>query len=264
VAEFSFDAPVKTGRDREAQYAFVLIQRGADPIVDPDNRPLGLNTNLKWGNTVDGTILRAVMKDPNLSLQARQPDEERYWAATHRAYTKFSVRRDTETPRLLSVLARRDYLEDDGAVRDRIELNFSEPMVVYPRIAAPGTLRIDQWAFAVGVNEAALETVLPVDGSVSRTLSPSAGGADVRTALLEGSVRLNMPSSVNNDFRLGFGVRDARTLLLDLPAGSLPLNRDVIKVRVGVAAGSAGSLGFADPAGNLIRPEDAVQTGSVL
>lgn len=263
-ANFSFEAPMKTSDEREAQYAFLLIQRGADAIVDAENLPLGLNDELKYGNTGEGDILRAVLLDPNLALPERQADEAKHWAATHISYSRFAVRRDQDSPRLLSVLARRDYVEDDGQARDRVELTFSEPMVVYPRIAAPGVLRFDQYAFAVGAGEAALETALPAEGTVQQSLSGTPGSDTVRDALLAGSVRLNFATALNGPFVLRFGVRDPRIVYVDLPAGSLPLNRDVIKVRVGGATGVSSGQLFADPAGNAILPADAVQTGPVL
>jgi hypothetical protein len=61
---------------------------------------------------------------------------------------------------------------------------------------------------------------------------------------------------------VAFDVRDAKTLVLTLPVGSLPFDADQLRVHVGTTEGTVGRE-VTDPAGNAMPRDRAVATGVI-
>jgi hypothetical protein len=261
-ASFVLKAPVKTGKDEGGEYAFVLVQRGDTPIRDAEGNALGTDLAGEPGATRDGELILNAIAATSLALPAAVLKEDERWARTHDSYTTFRVAKDAEAPRLSRVLARRGYAAGLGDAVDRLELRFSEPMVAFPSLLAPGTLRLDSYVIATAPAEADLPGTEAMRKAAATSVPAGAAATTFREALGKGTVRIPSARAVDGRCRLAFDLRDARTLTLDLPVGSLPFDAEVLAVRVGADEGTAGRE-VADPAGNAVSAAGAVLTGFI-
>lgn len=261
TATFTLNAPMKTDRDDEGEYAFLLVQRSADRIVDADGNPLGMNEDGEFGQTGTGDIIYNAITEPSVNLNEGFDDAEERWADTHLSFTRFSVEQDDTAPTLTAVVARRNYLDDRGAAKDRIELTFSEPMIAYPRIASPGLLSLNNYVLAAAATESELAEKALEDGARADTVRADADGAEVRAAFDDqGSVTVDSDRAQTGNFLVSISVRDPRIVVIDMPAGSLPLDADFIKVLAGT---DADSQSVADPAGNKMAASGREQIGPI-
>ncbi|MEB3220811.1 MAG: hypothetical protein VKS61_01915 [Candidatus Sericytochromatia bacterium] len=262
-ATFRLKAPVKTGRSDGAEYAFLLVQRGDTPIRDAAGLALGTDLAGEPGATRDGDLILNAIAEAGLTLPNAVLKEDERWNQTHTSFTRFQVATDDVAPRLLKVLARRGYADDLGEPVDRLELTFSEPMLAFPRLTAPGTLRLDSYVFATAAKEEALPTAEALRKAAGVSLAGGTGAAAVRDALEKGSsVRVDSSRALAGNFRLGFDIKDARVLVLSLPVGSLPYDAEVLRVRAGSEGATAGRE-LADPAGNLVPAAGDTATGAI-
>ena len=114
-----------------------------------------LQTNT-FGGTVQGTLLRNLIAPQGLNLRgADNLSEESRWAATHVSFSKFSIKRDSQVPTLTKVLGRRGFTDESGVPYDRVELTFSEPMVVYPQLGAKSLLSLNNYIITTADTEPA-------------------------------------------------------------------------------------------------------------
>jgi hypothetical protein len=262
-ATFRLKAPVKTGRTDGGEYAFLLVQRGDNPIRDASGLALGTDLEGEPGGTVDGGLIHNAIAEAGLTLPVSVVKEDERWSRTHQSYTRFEVATDNVAPRLERVLARRAYADDVGEAVDRIELTFSEPMLAFPRLTAPGTLRLDSYVIATAASEGELPSPEGMRKAAGLAVVGSTGASSVRQALGAGTtVRVESSRAVAGNFSLGFAIKDARVIVLSLPVGSLPDNAEVLRVRVG-AEGVLAGREVADPAGNLVPATGDVATGSI-
>jgi hypothetical protein len=262
-ATFRLKAPVKTGKTDGAEYAFVLVQRGDTPIRDGSGLALGTDLDGEAGATRDGELILNAIAEAGLTLPVAVLDEDDRWNQTHLSFTRFQVATDDIAPKLEKVLARRGYADDVGDAVDRIELTFSEPMVAFPRLTAPGTLRLDSYLLAAAADEDALPSAEAMRKAAGVSLAGGTSAAAVRDALSDGStVRIDSAQAAAGGFRLGFAIKDARMVVLSLPVGSLPYDAEVLRVRAGTDGTSAGRE-LADPAGNLVPASGDVATGAI-
>ncbi|MEB3328242.1 MAG: carboxypeptidase-like regulatory domain-containing protein [Candidatus Sericytochromatia bacterium] len=262
-ATFRLKAPVKTGRTDGAEYAFLLVQRGDTPIRDASGLALGTDLDGEPGATRDGGLILNAIAEPGLTLPVSVLGEDDRWNETHLSFTRFQVATDDEAPRLEKVLARRGYADDLGEAVDRVELTFSEPMLAFPRLTAPGTLRLDSYMLATAADEDALPSPEAMRRAAGVSLAGGTGGAAVRDALAGGAtVRVDSAQAVAGNFGLTFAIKDARVVVLTLPVGSLPYDAEVLRVRAGADGPTAGRE-LADPAGNAVAASGDVATGAI-
>ncbi len=265
TATFTLEAPVKTDRNDEGEYAFILRQRDDDPIVDADNNAFGMNKDGEFGETTEGDIIYNAIAEPAVNLTEGFDDEEERWADTHLSFTRFSVEEDTEAPKLVSVVARRNFVDDEGDGVDRIELTFSEPMVAYPRITSRGLLSLDNYVLSAAATEKELDARDLDDGSADE-VSTGADGEDVRDAF-DGAVGIRVASdrAEAGNFKVSLSVRNPKVVILALPPGSFPLDADFIKVLAGSDADrdNAEANVVADPADNVIAESGKAMTGQI-
>jgi hypothetical protein len=263
-ASFTLKAPVKTGRDTGAEYAFLLVQPGAAAIEDAEGLPLGMDEDGEWGQAREGELLYNVVAEAGLTLGEGETTGKGRWADTHQTFTRLTFSVDDTRPRLKGVLARRNYLDTEGDAVDRLELTYSEPMMAYPRLVGSGVLRLDNYLIATAAKEDGLAELpgLRLAEGVSGLAGTAA--ASVVRAALDGNavVRVEASTALAGRFGLTFSVRDPAVVVLNLPAGSLPDQHAYIGVRAGARAeGSSDAL--ADPAGNVLRAAEGVAVGPI-
>lgn len=250
TATFTLDAPIKTDQEEEAEYAFVLVQRSEQAIVDGEKLPLGMNEEGGFGSTSTGDIIYNAIAEPSVNLNTGFDDAEERWADTHLTFTRFTVEEDTTAPTITDVVARRDYTDDSGTATDRIEITFSEPMIAYPRIAAPGTLSLNNYVLATAPTERELEERELEDGANANKIGAGSDADAVQDALEhDSSVVIDADKSQSGRFNVAISVRDPKIVIIDLPEGSLPLDAEFIKVLAGT---DDDSNSVADPAGNNV------------
>lgn len=268
TATFSFDAPIKTDKDDEAEYAFLLVQQGDEEIVDGERLQLGMDANAEWKSIADGAVIRNAIKETEVSLSRDQTeDAEERWAETHVSYTTFSFAPDETVPALASVVARRNFVGSDGQAVDRIELTFTEPMVAYPSISSLGLLSLNNYAIAAAATEEALADRNPMPGKAS-AISSGAGAETARTAIgsaVGGVIGSNssLMSGANGNFQIALSPKDPKVVILTLPPGALPLDANALKVYAGSDSGApgGGNQAVGDPAGNVLT--DNAKTGPI-
>lgn len=270
TATFSLDAPVKTGRDEEAEYAFLLVQQDKDPIVDAQRLPLGMNEDNAFGRTIRGEVLRNAVRQNEVSLdRGRNDDAEERWAATHLSYTTFAVATDRTAPQLVSVLARRSFSEGATGSSDRVELTFSEPMIAFPEIASKQLLSLNNYILSaapsqedadkrkLGPNGKAVAVTSGSGFELARDAIAAEAGAVIGTnsALMSGS---------DGNYSVSLSVTNPRVVIIRMPVGALPLDANVIKVYAGSDNGAPEAAGqsITDPAGNSVQ--DNVQSGPIF
>lgn len=263
TATFTLKAPLKTGRTDQGEYAFMLIQRDDDPIRDDDENALGTDEEGKFGETLLGDVIYNAIAEPAVNITEGFDDAEERWADTHLSFTRFSVEEDDEAPKLEKVIARRNFVDDEGEGVERIEMTFSEPMAAFPRITSKGLLSLDNYVISAAVTEAELNSRDIKDDGSAVEIGTALDGEDVRD-LIEGSNGASVDSNraEAGNFRVSLSVRDPKVVILELPAGSLPLDADFIKI----VAGSDGEDGdtIGDPAGNPIAAGDRAQIGPIF
>lgn len=268
TATFTFDAPVKTDKADEAEYAFLLVQQGTDEIADGEGLQLGMNTNAEWGPIADGAVILNGIKETEVSLsRSETEDAEERWAATHVSYTTFSVAPDQTPPTLASVVARRNFVGSEGQASDRIELTFSEPMVAYPSISSSGLLSLNNYAIAAAATEEGLADRAIAPGTAS-AINSGAGAESARTAFggsTGGVIGSNgsLMSGASGNFQIAVSPKDPKVVILTLPPGALPLDANAIKVFAGADSGApgGGNQSVADPAGNALT--ENAKTGPI-
>jgi hypothetical protein len=269
TATFTLQAPVKTGNDDEGEYAFLLVQQDDEPIRDAQSKPLGQNSAGDFGRTVRGEIVYNAIKNTEMSLVPGRVDDARdRWSETHGTFTRFKVALDRTAPKLVSVVARRNYVDDAGEASDRIEITFSEPMIAYPRIASPQLLSLDNYVITAAATQAVLdERTLDDDGSAG-DVTPGDPIEDVRRTIggpAGGTVTSNAASEAGN-YSIALSVNDPKVVVLSLPAGALPLDADFVKVLVGSDSTSTTSVSrvVTDPAGNAVDVNQRTASGSIF
>jgi hypothetical protein len=270
TATFTLDAPVKTGRDEEAEYAFLLVQQDNDPIVDAQRLPLGMSEDNTFGQTLRGEVLRNVVRQNEVSLQRGQDDDaEERWAATHLSYTTFAVATDRTAPQLVSVLARRSFAEGATSSSDRVELTFSEPMIAFPEIASKQLLSLNNYIMSAAPSqEDADKRTLGPNGNAIEIGSGSGFGlardaiaADAGAVIGSNSALM---SGADGNFTVSLSVTNPRVVIIRMPVGALPLDAEVIKVYAGNDNGAPEAAGqsITDPAGNTVQ--DNVKSGPIF
>lgn len=257
TATFSLNAPVKTGSEKEGEYAFLLVSQDDKSISDGTNA-LGMDANGNWGGYSKGGIIYSAVKKAGLVLNDAivGKDSDR-WVQTHQSWTSFSVARDTVAPKVSSVTARRNYVDNSSQAFDRLEITFSKPMVAFPNEQSAALLSLNNYAFAAAATEDALAS-RNVNSVNAQSISPAATIDDIRTAFdSTAGAYVNTDSASLGNFSIKLSVNDPKTVILSMPAGAIPLDSNFIKVYVGTdsdATSTAASIGkvVADPAGNNI------------
>jgi hypothetical protein len=128
VATLTFNAPLQTSDDGEAEYAVALVAEDVttgspEAIEDKQGEQLGSGTTAINGGYTDAALIREAFRDPDLALSTTTgASADTRWAETHLNFTTFEVAEDDTEPTLNEVRV-------DGA--SRISLVFSEPMVAY-------------------------------------------------------------------------------------------------------------------------------------
>lgn len=266
VATFTMSAPLKTGRTDEGEYAFMLIQQDEDEIVDAEGNQLGTDEEGEWGQLGRGQIIYNAIAEPSISLNVLVDDEQERWVATHQTFTTFGVEADSLRPKLVSVVARRNYTVDETLTVDRIELTFSEPMIAYPRISSPGLLSLNNYVFAAAATEDLLTSRNLRDGSPS-SLSPNSTGTNVQERFEEkSSVAVGSNRDDDGNFRVSMSVKDPKVVIFEMPAGSFPLDADFLKVFAGGDDDTTASDNdvVTDPAGNALDTGANAQVGPIF
>lgn len=270
TATFTLQAPVKTGDSDEGEYAFMLVQADEDPIQDAQGKPLGQNAAGDFGRTMRNEIIYNAVKEADLSLVAgRIYTPKQRWSETHVSYTSFKVATDTIKPKVVSVNARRNYVDDDGEASDRIEIAFNEPMIAYPRIASRQLLSMDNYIIAAAATQEALDALTLDDDGSAGDIKPGDPIEDVRKAIggpAGATVATNSASAAGN-YSISLSVNDPKVVIINLPGGALPLEAEFIKVLVGAdtsTASSGTSRAVTDPAGNVIDVNQRTASGSIF
>lgn len=266
TATFLLKAPIKTGKSTAGEYAFILIQPDSEPIKDDEGNALGTDETGKFGATVLDDIIYNAIAEPSVNLTEGFDDEEERWADTHLSFSRFSVLEDDSLPKLVAVTARRNYVDSAGEASDRIEMTFSEPMLAFPRISAPGVLSLDNYVFAAAPDEATLADV-PLSGDVSaKSVAANSDGESMRKSLAGAArVRISSDRTSEGDFKLAFSVKDPRVVILTLPSGSFPYDADFVKIRPGSDASSGENAErVSDPAGNALDAKADTLVGPIL
>jgi hypothetical protein len=156
VATFGFDAPLLASRTLEARY-LVVLAAGPQPIVDTRGRQLGTSTTgsfTAWpavGKVVPNVFQAADLRTGPVTGLAPDSREAR-WANTHDAARRFRMPRDTQPPRITSVAA------SDQDLDELIAVTFDEPLAAYDgskdgRLGAgtsSSTANVGGFSFAVG------------------------------------------------------------------------------------------------------------------
>jgi hypothetical protein len=271
TATFTLQAPVKTGNLKEGQYAFVLISQDTKPIVNAANNALGMDINGVWGAYTSGSLIYRAVKKNGLVLAASLSgkDEDR-WIDTHQSWTQFSVIKDTVAPRLLSVLARRNYVDSVTGASDRIEFTFSKPMVAFPSIKSAGLLSLNNYVVTSAPTTGELASH-DIAGLKATPITPNATSTAQQTATqnaVKGTAGMvvDSDSAAAGDFSINLSVKDPKVVILSLPAGSLPLDSEFIKAYAGndSNAPTGANTTVADPAGNNIDSSANTAVGPIL
>ncbi len=286
TATFALDAPIKTGRDREAAYAFLLVAQDDEVIKDQQGVPLGQDLVVtldpiekdKFGNPLKrlsynfgqyskGEVIASAVREAAISFERRADDDgPKRWAQTHQSFTTFKVAQDEVAPKLERVLARRQYVEDGAASVDRIELTFSEPMVAYPRITSPGLLSLNNYVIATGTRRDELEkqdlggALTPGDIAVGSSIESIRKTMAGRQGMLVASNKAS-----DGDFKVNLSPKNPRVVILSLPGGAFPLDAEYVKVWAGsdsrYVAGGTEELG--DPALNPLDDASDSALGAI-
>jgi hypothetical protein len=269
TATFTLQAPVKTGNDDQAEYAFLLVQQDQEPIRDAQGKTLGQNSAGNFGGTLRNEIIYNAIKKAELSLVPGRVDDDRdRWSETHGTYTRFKVAPDHIAPKVTAVVARRNYVDDAGAATDRVEITFSEPMIDYPRIASPQLLSLDNYVIAATATQAQLDALTLDDDGSAGDVQPGDEIESVRRAIGSpaGGTVMSNANSESGNYSIAVSVNDPKVLILNLPAGALPLDADFIKVLVGSDSSSTNASGrsVTDPAGNVVDVNQRAASGSIL
>lgn len=251
TATFDFPVPIKTASQKEAQYAFLLVQNGPEALQDPSGKPLGVSASGSFGPSSDGAVVLGALRIPEVALvTTTNTNAELRWRETHRSYATFSVARDEKAPGLKSIFGRSGVSSSTENTPDRLEIAFDEPMMVAPALAATEVLSLNNYAIATYKTEAeARDAKFPTLNQVS-FLSAGTDAAGLRSALAAGPVAIDSNGSqAGTDFKLAFKPGDAATVILSLPGGSWPVDAAFVRVFL-IQDGSGGVL--ADPAGNPV------------
>jgi hypothetical protein len=256
TANFSLKAPVKTGSRKEGEYAFVLVQQDDQRITDKSSKAFGMDRDGNWGAYIKGGVIYSAIKRPGLVLAASlNGDDDDRWRETHQSWTKFSVARDMLAPKLVSVLARRNYADDAGKARDQIEFTFSEPMVAYPNVQSPSLLSLNNYVVTSAPTESELANRAVGGSGRASAVSTLSDFAVIRDAIKGSSGMVpDSDAASSGNFLVKLSVSDPKVVILQMPAGSLPLDAEFVKVYAGNDnnASSAASKTISDPAGNTV------------
>lgn len=268
TATFTLDAPVKTSSDEEGQYAFLLVQQDDESIKDQQGKALGMNDQGEFGRTLRNQVIHNAVRETDVSLGIRGViDGEDRWMDTHVSYTTFSVSRDTEAPRLVGVMARRNYVDDNSVAVDRIEMTFSEPMIAYPRVSGSQLLSLNNYIIAAAETQAEIDARTLSDDGSAASIAVGTPFEDAREAIegTTGGVIGANADRVSGNYSIALSVKDPKVVILDLPAGALPLAANFIKVYVGSDDNAPGRAGrtVTDPAGNPVATNGRTMSGSI-
>lgn len=276
TATFSLNAPVKTGNSTDGQYAFLLVSQDKTPITDADGNQFGMSSKGTWDAYASGDLIRNAVKETEVTFPAGAQitgtdkyAEEQRWIDTHETFTTFSVARQTVAPKLVSVLARRNYTAGSGQAVDRVELTFSEPMMAYPSITGDQVLSLNNYILSAAptldeLNARNLGSTAPtlIKGGESSTTVQSAMESGVGMALDSEGSQLN---GTNSPYTIAISATDPRVVVLTLDTNSLPLDANYIKVYAGSDTYASSSTGksVADPAGNPVSASGTAQVGAI-
>lgn len=241
---FTFPAPLRGDKNDKKTYTLTLSRsEGDEPIKDMQGNVLGLTA------PNPGSAYPEAFKLSNLVLSTESTPQAR-WATTHTGSASFSVPKDDQAPKLVSLLT--SPIVVNGVDCIRFIMVFNEPMRVYPKASG----------FMTSIQTLSNYTFALSDQPMDSVDMAATQGVAVNTS---SDVVFNTPFQFggSSGATVAFSDTDPKVLAVVVPRSVIPATAKFVKARV---------LNVQDPAGNAVstgganaadKTADNVKAGSL-
>lgn len=241
---FTFEAPLLTSKSDKKNYSLTLSRaEGEDPIKDAQGNVLGMTTPNSGASYAEAFKLSSLVLTNETTGQAR-------WATTHTGSSSFTVAKDDQGPKLVSVSS--TPFVQNGVDSVRFILTFNEPMRVFPEATGFSTATNTLANYIFALSDRTMEG-MDMTGTVTATANTAA------------DIQLNQQFKFGgtSNATVSFSDTDPKVVTVVVPRSVIPTTAKYFKVRLDAVQDPAGNVISTAGASATDRTADNIKSGSL-